>query len=777
MPTHKRKRRTSRVGRPLHAVVPQREWLRVALASISDAFITTDTQGRVNFLNPEAQSLTGWTQEDAQGLPLERVFNIINEATRQAVENPASRALREGQVVGLANHTLLIAKDSTERPIDHSVAPMRTAKGEVTGVVLVFRDSTDRRRREGIVRDALTYAENIIATLREPFIVLDDNLRVRTANRAFYQSFHALPEQTENQYIYNLGNQQWDIPALRVLLEAVIRNDHPIHDYEVEHDFPAIGRRIMRLNASPVLESGHDSHLILLAIEDITERRQVSTAVAVSETRYRRLFETAQDAILIVDAVTGRIQDANPFIEQTLGYRQDELVGKELWEIGFFQDIAASRMAFEELQQKGYIRYDHLPLATKSGKRVEVEFVSNVYQVDQQQVAQCNIRDITERTRLEHQAQEQAQALADLNRRKDEFLAMLSHELRNPLAPILNAVHLLRHVEGEDPIRRQARTIIERQAGQLARLVDDLLEVSRIATGKIRLNEERLELRRIVELAVETVHPLIKGREHDLSVSLPAQPIWVYADAARLEQVVVNLLNNAAKYTDPRGHIWLTLQQEGDDAVLRVRDSGIGMTPETLPYIFDLFTQAPRSIDRAQGGLGIGLTLTRRLLEMHRGRVEAYSAGLGQGSEFTARLPVLLSVPERRQTPPISPVEPRARFRRILVVDDNADLATTTTILLRLAGHKVAMAHDGPSALAAAVDFHPHVVLLDLGLPGMDGYEVARRFRQDPGLARVRLIALTGYGQQLDRQRSEAAGFDHHLVKPAAPEQLEELLR
>jgi PAS domain S-box-containing protein len=194
MSTHKQKRRTSRVGNPLHAVFPQREWLRVALASISDAFITTDTQGRVNFLNPEAQSLTGWTQEHAEGLPLERVFNIINEATRQAVENPAGCALREGQVVGLTNHTLLIAKDGTERPIDHSATPMRTTKGEVTGVVLVFRDSTHRSRRERMVLDALTYAENIIATLREPFIVLDDNLRVRTANRAFYQTFHALPE-------------------------------------------------------------------------------------------------------------------------------------------------------------------------------------------------------------------------------------------------------------------------------------------------------------------------------------------------------------------------------------------------------------------------------------------------------------------------------------------------------------------------------------------------------------------------------------------------------
>ena len=214
MPTHKRKRRTSPVGNPLPPYSHSESGCVSPSRSISDDFITTDTQGRVNFLNPEAQSLTGWTQEHAEGLPLERVFNIINEATRQAVENPAGCALREGRVVGLANHTLLIAKDGTERPIDHSATPMRTTKGEVTGVVLVFRDSTHRRRRERMVLDALTYAENIIATLREPFIVLDENLRVRTANRAFYQTFHALPEETENQYIYNLGNHQWEYPRV-----------------------------------------------------------------------------------------------------------------------------------------------------------------------------------------------------------------------------------------------------------------------------------------------------------------------------------------------------------------------------------------------------------------------------------------------------------------------------------------------------------------------------------------------------------------------------------
>ena len=280
----------------------------------------------------------------------------------------------------------------------------------------------------------------------------------------------------------------------------------------------------------------------------------------------------------------------------------------------------------EHSKTNGYIRYEHLPLETNRGLRVEVEVVANAYREDHHKVIQCNIRDITERSRLEKQMQEQAAALADLHRRKDEFLAMLSHELRNPLAPITNAVQLLRLQKNEDKLQHQACTIIERQVGQLTRLVDDLLEVSRITTGKIHLQQERVALNGIVERAVETTRPLMDQRRHELTVSLSPQPIWLYADAARLEQVVVNLLTNAAKYTADGGHISLAVQQEGDEAVLRVRDTGVGIAPELLPHIFDLFTQAERSLDRSQGGLGIGLCLVQRLVEMHGGQSGGFIA-------------------------------------------------------------------------------------------------------------------------------------------------------
>jgi signal transduction histidine kinase/CheY-like chemotaxis protein len=447
-------------------------------------------------------------------------------------------------------------------------------------------------------------------------------------------------------------------------------------------------------------------------------------------------------------------------------------LGKELWEIGLFRDIKESQAAYRELQEKGYLRYENLPLESRSGHKVEVEFVSNVYAENNHQVVQCNVRDITERSRLKRLTQEQAAALADLDRRKDEFLAMLSHELRNPLAPILNAALLLRlhsnrnRLQGiENPIVQQSASIIERQVGQLAGIVDELLEISRITTGRIQLHQERIAVGVVVENAVATVRSLIDQRKHELTLSLPKQSIWVHADAARLEQVVVNLLTNAAKYTDQGGHIWLTVQQEGEEAVLRVRDTGVGIAPEILPRIFELFTQAERSLDRSQGGLGIGLALVQRLVEMHGGTVTASSV-LEKGSEFVVRLPVVSAPQAQALSPPPETSQPSGPSLRVLVVDDNLDTVTTLALLVQESGHDVRTGYDGSSVLEAALDYRPNVVLLDIGLPGLNGFEVAKQLRRQPGLQNVVLVAMTGYGQESDRQRSKEAGFDHHLVKP-----------
>ena len=321
------------------------------------------------------------------------------------------------------------------------------------------------------------------------------------------------------------------------------------------------------------------------------------------------------------------------------------------------------------------------------------------------------------------------------------------------------------------------RSLIERQVGNLKHLIDDLLEVSRISTGRVQLRRERIVVSGVVERAVETAHPLIVQRRHELTLSVPQQPIWLQADAARLEQVVVNLLTNAAKYTDEGGHLWLSVEQEGDAAVLRLRDTGIGIAPELLPRIFDLFTQAERSLDRAQGGLGIGLCLVQRLVDLHGGSVAAYSV-LGQGSEFVVRLPLMLAsmAPLPLPSPSIETAAPPGITRRVLVVDDNVDAAQSLAMLLQALGHDVRMAYDGPGAVEAALDFRPDMVLLDIGLPGLSGIEVARRIRQLAALKNIVLVAMTGYGQDTDRQRSLEAGFDHHLVKPADFDQVQKIL-
>ena len=494
-----------------------------------------------------------------------------------------------------------------------------------------------------------------------------------------------------------------------------------------------------------------------------------------AELRYRRLFETAKDGILILDATKGTIVDANPFICELLGRTHAEMCHKELWELGMFRDKAANQKAVRTLQEQRYLRIDQMQLETSHGKPIEIEMVANVYLEGDHRVMQCNIRDVTERSRLESKTKEQAGALADLHHRKDEFLAMLSHELRTPLAAITNAVALLDRPKSEDHVREQARGIIERKVSHLKHLVDDLLEVSRITTGRVQLRHDRIVIRGIIDRAVETVRPLMQRRGHELTITLPDEPVWLNADAARLEQVVVNLLTNAAKYSDERGHVWLTVEHVGGTMELRVRDLGVGIAPDLLPHIFDLFTQAEPSLDRSDGGLGVGLCLVQRLVELHGGTVKVSSV-LGVGSEFVVRLPVSLEDGAPAVAQPAQRVKPGAGRCRVLIVDDDEDTAESLAMLLEASGHHVRMAHDGPAALEAAVAYRPDVVLLDIGLPMLNGFEVAERLRKLEEVQHTVLVAVTGYGQERDRLRTQQAGFDYHLVKPAAFTDVQKIL-
>jgi PAS domain S-box-containing protein len=381
--------------------------------------------------------------------------------------------------------------------------------------------------------------------------------------------------------------------------------------------------------------------------------------------------------------------------------------------------------------------------------------------------------DVTER-------REAVEALKEVNQRKDEFLAMLAHELRNPLAPIRNAAQLLNIHSSGKPEIEWARAVIERQTSHLVRLVDDLLDVSRMVRGQIMLQKRAVDLAEVVQHAVETSRPLIRLRKHHLTVQLPEEPVQLEADLTRLSQVISNLLNNAAKYTDEGGQIRLDASVTDRMVTIRVRDTGLGVDPDLLPHVFDLFTQAERTPDRSEGGLGIGLTLVKRLVEMHGGTVEAQSEGLGSGAEFIVRLPVLAE--GQASAPPLPARVPvvaaaNARSLRILVVDDNVDAADSIAMLLNMEGHETRAVNTARAALLAVPDFEPEVVLLDIGLPEMDGYEVARRLREQNGKHRMRLVAVTGYGQPADRRRAQAAGFDEHMVKPVEPTALQDFLR
>jgi PAS domain S-box-containing protein len=376
--------------------------------------------------------------------------------------------------------------------------------------------------------------------------------------------------------------------------------------------------------------------------------------------------------------------------------------------------------------------------------------------------------DVTERKRSE-------EALREADRRKDEFLAMLAHELRNPLAPIRNGLQVLRMTEGDRPVIGKLTDMMQRQVEHLARLVDDLLDVSRITRGKVDLRKEVIDLNDVIVRGVETIRPLIEARRHELLVSQPGKSLYIQADITRMIQVVGNLLNNAAKYSEENSRIELLLEEDGEKVAIRVRDNGVGIAADMLPGIFEIFSQVDRTLDRSQGGLGIGLTLVRSLVEMHEGSVEARSEGLGKGSEFVVRLPLLKQIPSAPSfSNPLLGEVPLPQ--RILVVDDNIDAADSLALLLQLRGHEIRTANHGLRVVDAVNDFQPGVVLLDIGLPGIDGFEVARRLRAIPHGEALLLIALTGYGQEDDRRRTREAGFNYHLTKPADPSVLEKLL-
>ncbi|MDP9127527.1 MAG: response regulator [Pseudomonadota bacterium] len=408
--------------------------------------------------------------------------------------------------------------------------------------------------------------------------------------------------------------------------------------------------------------------------------------------------------------------------------------------------------------------------------RSKAEVFFELYR-QQQQLAQQRDElraSAEENARLLKESRLYAEALKETDHRKDEFLATLAHELRNPLAPIRNGLQILRMSPAKE-VSDNVREMMDRQLTHLVRLIDDLLDVSRVSQGKIDLRKEHITLQAVLQAGIEGSRPLLDTGKHRLTVDVPSEPLWLDADLTRMAQVVGNLLNNAAKYTKEGGHIQVSAKQQGQEALITVADNGVGIPADMLPKVFDLFTQVDRNLDRSQGGLGIGLALVRRLVEMHGGAITAASPGLNKGSEFTVRLPLIEKNVEAPEAP--RPGEPDAvSGLKVLVVDDNIASAKTTGWMLELMGHEPTLAHDGPAALQMAREQRPDVIMLDIGLPGMNGYEVCRELRRDPVFKNTLLIAQTGWGQERDRLLAVEAGFDHHLIKPLKLENLADLL-
>jgi len=743
------------------SVRQQREWLRVTLASIGDAVITTDTQGRVTFLNAVAQTLTGWTQTDAQGVALDRVFRIINEHSRQPVESPADRALREGKVVGLANSTVLVAKDGTERPIDDSAAPIQDEKGKVVGVVLVFRDITERRRaeidrkrsqerlRESQERLVAALVASDTGTFRwNPFTgefsEFDDNLK-----RLFGFALEE-PVRITEDFLKRIH------PDDSVKLIAAVGACRQGADFEMEYRILLPDGKIRWLYERAKMERNAEgvSTYLVGACTDITARKQAEQAGAL----LAAIVHSSDDAIISKD-LNGIITSWNESAERLFGYTAREAIGQSVTMLIPPDRLHEEPVILERLRRGERVNHFETLRMRKDGTLLDISLtISPVRDAANRVVGASKVaRDIRERKQAE-------KALKEADRRKDEFLATLAHELRNPLAPIRNMLEILKRTEGNrDPIQQICGTM-DRQLGQMIRLIDDLLDVSRISQGKISLRRERVELASILSQSVESCRSLVDSANHELNVALPPQPIYLYADAARLAQVFGNLLNNSCKYTERGGRIWLTAERQDGDVVVKVKDNGTGIPPEKLGSVFEMFTQVDRALERTTGGLGIGLSLVKRLVEMHEGTVTAHSEGQGRGSEFEVRLPVVIEQPAHTAAPTADP--PKTMGHRILVVDDNRDSALSLAMLLNLTGNETHTAHDGLAAVEAAATFRPEVVLLDIGLPKLNGYDAARRIREQLADKNIMIVAMTGWGQEEDRRRSQECGIDHHLVKP-----------
>lgn len=646
-------------------------------------------------------------------------------------------------------------------------------------MIMTVQASTERQRAEAATRAANEQLTALIEAMPDAVFLKDGENRWQVINQAAARLFQVRDFPWRGQSETDMAQVR---PKFRTIHESCEASDEATWNAArptlvVEHIRGPDGRmRQFEVHKVPLFEADGRRKALVVIGRDITERNRAEERLREHLRLTQAMTDCAAESIFVTDQ-DGRITFVNPEAERVFGYTPSEFLGRNLHDLIHHHYPDGRPYPAEEcpncrIYTSGEsVRHQEVVLFRKDGSQVTMTCSNAQLEIGGEPSGAVLIaHDITAHKRAE-------EALREADRRKDEFLAMLAHELRNPLVPIRNAAHVLGQLQLDEPQVRWAQALIEHQVGHLTRLVEDLLDVSRIVRGKIVLKREPVEFATLIQQAMETAGPVMEAKGHAFVLDIPPDPVWLSGDPVRLTQVLINLLDNAAKYTPEHGRIELRARVSSGELGVEVRDNGPGIPPELQPWIFDLFQQGERTLERAQGGLGIGLTLVKKLVELHDGRVEVYSAGLGRGTTFTVHLPVSAESHAPQPSPPrVSEARRGQGVGRVLVVDDEPAVAESTAVFLRLEGYEVRTADSGESALREVSEFQPGVVLLDIGLPGQDGYEVARRMRQLQGGAALKLVAVSGYGHHEAVARSQEVGFDHHLVKPVDPGELTQLL-
>ena len=759
-----RRREAARLGeleRRTHELRDRDERLALALQTGGLGTWEVDLQSRS--VTCSARCRTNFGIPPADPVMLDDLMARVHDDDRERVSAGIARAVEER-----GNFDAEFRVEWQDGSIHWLIARGRATCAEDGSPLLmngVTLDVTGHRNAEQEIASARARLQLVADSIPALISYIDAEGRYRLHNRAYQRWFGRTPEEVNGRHIREvLGEAAW--ATIRPHAERALSGESVSHESLVPYENG--GPRWVAVTHTPDVGADGRVRGFVAHVMDITERKRAEE----ERQKFVSLVENCTDFIAM-SALDGRLTYMNPAGRQMLGIGSAEEVQTTKVRDYVPEDVQAlyAGEVIPSVLGKGHWAGEVQVRHTRTGRLIPMYQVAFLIRDPHGNAPLCLAtvaRDITEQKKS-------AQALREADRRKNEFLATLAHELRNPLAPLRNGLELLALAGGETGSVERAREMMARQLQQMVRLIDDLLDVSRITRNRLELRCERIELAAVVQSALEAVRPQIDAWNHELEVRLPAEPVWLYVDQMRLAQIISNLLSNAAKYTNRGGRIRLVAERAAGELVLTVADSGIGIPPEQLPNIFEMFAQVDSALDRSQGGLGIGLALARGLVEMHGGTIEARSAGAGRGSEFLVRLPVIA---DSAETAAIArdEREPFATARqRILVVDDYEDSAETLATMLELMGHETRTARDGPSAVQAAASFEPDFVLLDIGLPVLNGYEVARRIRAEPWGHKAVLVALTGWGQAEDKHRAEAAGFDIHLTKPVDPEVLQRL--